>query len=312
MQPGVTLDILGKDATELAEFGALVIERNPLHRSFIQRAIEALTGDELAQLESYLVFCKARGLTAEQISDCYLTVVKDTLQEQLHFRRSGRYRHSRFEEVASAVYFDPGYMSKYMYGLAITSFLWPNHLQMFRFFQETLPVTKPGAYLEIGPGHGYFLLTALRSSAFERFFGLDISPTSIEQIRALLHHLAPDLAGRAELECCDFLSADLSASGYDAIVMGEVLEHVEEPRRFLDRIAALAKPSAHIFLTTCINAPAIDHIQLFEHPEQLDALFAESGLAVRRQLICPHEGTTLAQSLEKKLAINVAYVLGKA
>ena len=41
--------------------------------------------------------------------------------------------------MAASVYHDRDYMDRYMYGLAITNFLWPNHVAMARFLRESLP-----------------------------------------------------------------------------------------------------------------------------------------------------------------------------
>jgi hypothetical protein len=87
---------------------------------------------------------------------------------------------------------------------------------------------------------------------------------------------------------------------------------VEAPGVFLERIGRVAAPDAHIYVTTCINAPAVDHICLFESPEALERLFAASGLAIRDQLIRPYEGKSLGDSLAERLPVNVAYVLGHA
>lgn len=286
--------------------------RNPMHHRFVSQAIGRLTGEEAERLEGYLAFCGANGRDHDYLAASYLTVVSDTLREQAFFRKHGRYRHATFAEVANAVYFDDDYMSKYMYGLAISSFLWPNHLDILRFFNQTLPTDKRGRYLEIGPGHGYFLMTAMKSSSFDEFMAVDISDTSIQQTRALIEHFAPKLAARADLRLMNFLDCDLPHEAFDAVVMGEVLEHVEEPIAFLRRIRELASQDAHIYVTTCINAPAVDHISLFRSPEELDALFAEAGLTVKDALLRPYEGKTLAESLEGRLPVNVAYVLGKA
>lgn len=295
----------------LAQFVQDVLEKNPVHKRFMEAALKNMTEEETRHLGEYLAFCTDSGLTIDYLSDCYMTIVMDTLQEQIYFQKNGKYRHSSFAEVADAVYFNDDYMSHYMYGLALTSFLWPNHLAMHRFFKETLPRSKTGKYLEIGPGHGYFLMEAMRLSAYTDFIGIDISETSIAQTRNLVAHFGRELQKPLQLECMDFLTADIPPAHYDAVVMGEVLEHVEKPDIFLKRIAQISKNDAWIFVTTCINTPAIDHIYLFKTPEELDILFQNCGLRAKQSLIRPYEGKTLAESLEQKLAINVAYVLEK-
>src|SRR4051812_13284921 len=211
---------------EVTAFTAAVRARYPMHDRYVAASLGGLTAPEMAQLDGYLSFCRSQGLSLDEIAAAYLTVVHDTLREQLYFRRRGAYRHSRFSEVASSVYFNEAYMAAYMYGLAISSFLWPNHLEIFRFFNRSLPTTERGAYLEIGPGHGYFMRTAMDRSAYDSFLGVDISAASISQTRNLLEYFAPGAASRAQLVEQDFLDSRLEAGAYAAVVMGEVLEHV--------------------------------------------------------------------------------------
>lgn len=293
------------------ELIGIVSEKNPMHRNFVKGALANVTEEELGHLEQYLDFCRQKGLTVDYLSDCYLTIVGDTLREQIYFQKNKKYRYSTFAEVADSVYFNGEYMSFYMYGLAITSYLWPNHLDLFRFFRETLPKDKPGKYLEIGPGHGYFLLTAMERSAYSDFIGVDISETSIAMTKALIGHFSKGGKKGFELRCMDFLECDLPDEGFDAVVMGEVLEHVERPDLFMKQIARIARPDSHIFVTTCINAPAVDHIFLFKDPEQLEKLFDDCGLKIKKDLIRPYEGKTVEESLAQLLPINVAYVLEK-
>lgn len=296
----------------ISTLSAAILEQNPMHRSFLTAALSNVTAEELDHLDRYIDFCVKRGLTIDYLAECYLTIVGDTLREQIYFQKHKKYRYSSFDEVAKGVYFNEEYMSFYMYGLALTSFLWPNHLSMFRFFRDTIPAGKKGSYLEIGPGHGYYLMTAMQRSSYDSFTGVDISETSIAQTRALIEHFTGGSPKKYELRCMDFLQCDLPDASFDAVVMGEVLEHVEQPDLFLKQIARIAKKDAYIFVTTCINAPAVDHIYLFKDPAQLERLFSACGLRISKELIKPYEGKTLQESLDQSLAINVAYVLEKA
>jgi hypothetical protein len=108
----------------------------------------------------------------------------------------------------------------------------------------------------------------------------------------------------------DFLdAADLAPQSFDAIIMGEVAEHVEDPARFFRRIAELATPDAFIFITTCINAPAVDHIYLWRTTDALEQMIEASGLDIVKPLRLPYEGMTLEETVARELPINVAYVL---
>ncbi len=282
-----------------------------MHRGFLEQAIAGATPQEVDRLAGYLQFCMGKGLTLDYLAESYLTILGDTLDEQLYFRDEGHYRHSTFAEVAESVYHDRDYMDRYMYGLAITNFLWPNHVEMARFLRDTLPRDRTGRYLEVGPGHGFLLLSAIEVGSFDDFLGVDLSAASVEQTRTIINHFHPEAPVRVELQ--NFLEAhDLTPGSFDAIVMGEVLEHVEQPEVFLRRIAELAKDDAYIFITTCINAPAVDHIYLWRTTDELEDMITGSGLSIVKPLRLPYEGKSLEESRVQQLPINVAYVLSKA
>lgn len=287
-----------------------ILERMPSHAKFIGHALDILNEAEIAEADDYIGHLLEHS-SNDFLVDCYKTIVDDTLECQIEFLRSGRYRHSTFAEVASSVYFDDHYMKRYMIGLALSSFFWPNHTMIRRFFSEMLPTSSSGTYLEIGPGHGFFLVQAMRKSGFGKFVGVDISPASIALTDSIVKDVLPDRRGDLELIEMDFLAKPGLEGQFEAIVMGEVLEHVEKPAAFLHRISELAAPSAHIFITTCINAPAVDHIYLFRSADDIEALFLEAGFTVHHQLHVPHPGYDLKRCVALNLPINVSYVLGK-
>jgi len=292
---------------------SLIKSENPLHSNFIDDAMANLRPDELQRLCLFLTYCNRNGLDSEYMCESYLTLVEDTISEQIYFNKHKHYRYSSFQEVAQKVYFDPEYMDRYMHGLAISTFLWPNHVRITRYFKQTLPKRAVGSYLEVGPGHGQFLMMAMQECSYDSYLGVDISATSIKQTRNVIDYFLPELRDTVRLDTRDFLAKDdLQANSFDAIVAGEVVEHVEQPELFLKQIAALAKADAHIFLTTCINTPAIDHIYLWRTPQELETMIQDCGLTIRDRLTLPYQGKSLDEAIAEDLSVNFAFLLSKA
>ncbi|MBK9585603.1 MAG: class I SAM-dependent methyltransferase [Alphaproteobacteria bacterium] len=289
-----------------------ILEKNPLHKKIVTVSLEKMTQEEVINLETYIKFNMGKGLTVDYLSESYLMFVFDTMKEQLYFQKHKKYRFSTLDEVAGSVYYDPDYMSKYVYGIAVSCFIWPHHLGMLRYFNETVPKGKKGTYLEVGPGHGLFFMSALATTAFDHFVGLDISETSLGQTKEIVDFFLPDKGQKYSLQLKDFLDADqLQSNSYDAVVTGEVIEHVEEPELFLRRIADIAKPDAYIYLTTCCNAAVIDHIYLFRTPKEVEDMMDECGLKVVKPFYLPYEGKSVEECLERDLPMSLAYVLQK-
>ena len=293
----------------LGGFAEHVKAKNPIHASFLDGAVAQLRSDERDDLERYLAYCVGHDLDVPYLAEAYNTIVNDTLMEQIHFRRTGSYRHSTFKEVADAVYFNDEYMRRYMYGLAITSFLWPNHAAMHRFFLETLPRKQGGRYLEVGPGHGFFFMKAMELSGCDDFTGVDISRTSLDMTAAIVGHYDDEAPAALQLIETDFLKFDRGETGYDTLVMGEVLEHVEQPVAFVRKLAELANPGAHVYVTTCLNAPAVDHIYLFPDVPSVESMLTGNGFTIEQRLLAPYAGKTVEECVEQRLAVNVAYAL---
>ncbi|MCA3107709.1 MAG: class I SAM-dependent methyltransferase [bacterium] len=300
------------EAMELAGLVAAIGRENRLQGPFLEASVAGMLPDERAELDAYLRFCTTQGIDLEYLARSYNTIVMDTLREQVFFQRHDRYRHGTYADVAGSVYQNDDYMRRYMYGLALTTYLWPNHREMRRFFLEQLPRERTGTYLEIGPGHGMFFLAALRMSRFTRFEGIDISPTSCAMTEAIVASGQFGRHGDYAIRCRDFLAADDEPASCAAVVMGEVLEHVETPLAFLRKIRSLVAPGGFVFVTTAINAPAVDHIWLFRSPAEVTAMAAEAGLQVTAQLVVPYSGMSLEESLRTRMPVNIALAMSRA
>jgi 2-polyprenyl-3-methyl-5-hydroxy-6-metoxy-1,4-benzoquinol methylase len=299
---------MSPSASRLEKLCAAIAELNPMQENFLDRSRKEIEPRELVDLERYIDHCLAAGVTLAELAASYELIVADTLREQLHFKRHGRYRYSRYDEVAGSVYLSPEYMQRYMHGLALTSFLWPNHAAMRRYFAEQLPAEQGGRYLEIGPGHGFYFMTALRQAVFTDCHGVDISPTSVALTRALLAGGTFGSFQHWSVEERDFLAAEVSGP-YAMVTMGEVLEHVEDPLRFLTRAGEVCARDGRVFITSCINSPALDHIYLFRSIDEVRDLVRNAKLRVKSELVLPYTGTSLEESARAKLPVNFAMVL---
>ena len=288
-----------------------VLTANPLQSNYIAGCHESLEAEEKDRFEAYLLFLTGHGIELRYLAECYNTVVEDIKREQVHFRRHRRYRYEKLADLSNSVYMNDEYMQKYMYGLAITSFFWPNHILMNRFFVQHLPRDMTGKYCEVGPGPGLHFTTALSLCHFDAYHAVDISPKSAALTRNLIDSGLFGSHPHCEIRIADFLTAEFAGRPYQALVMGEVIEHVELPEAFLGKAHAITTPDAFIYITTAINAPAVDHIYLLRSWDDFDQLVTKMGFRCRHQLLLPYSGKTIHECEQESLPMNVAAVLDK-
>lgn len=299
-------------SNEIQSLITAILEGNIGHKPFLESAASALSEEDWQELDSLLAYYKSLDVDISYLADCYNTVVQDTYLEQIYFMRRKRYRYSTLAEVADAVYHNPEYMEKYMYGLSISLFFWPAHRLLKLHLSKTIPKNVSGRYLEVGPGHGFFFKSALTNTAYTSFLGIDISKKSIQVTDDVLKSGFFGTFSGYELKCMDFCAAELDGNAFDALVMGEVLEHVEKPEALLNRIRELTHTDSYIWISTCMNAPAVDHIYLFESEEHLSSMIESAGLKIIDKCLVPYPGLTLDECTAKNLCINIGTVLAHA
>ena len=149
----------------------------------------------------------------------------------------------------------------------------------------------------------------IQRNLFNQYDIVDISETSLALTRRMLEGIGDKPSVR--FIHTDFLQYKTDKR-YDVISCSEVLEHVETPERFLSKSRELLADQGRLYITTCVNAPVIDHIYLFSSVQEIEELFDNAGLRIVDKLYVPYKGTTLERCVRQKLPVNVAYILQKA
>lgn len=144
-----------------------------------------------------------------------------------------------------------------------------------------IPVEKKGHYLEIGCAAGHTL--KYMQDAGWQVLGIDISPemTQFAQSRGL------------PVICGDFLKINIDQK-FDIIALWATLEHLPNPKDFIEKAKSLLKPQGHFLLSTChtgffakvyrenwryLNVP--EHIFYFSK-KSLKNLFEKEGFFLNR------------------------------
>ncbi|MDI9256923.1 class I SAM-dependent methyltransferase [Flavobacterium sedimenticola] len=250
-------------------------------------------------LKKYLALLASENKTLDFAVACYLNMIADMNSETVAFFRTGKYSSTTFSEVNERVYANPEIMEYYMHGLLLSQFLWKHHYDSFRFFYENLPkyVDNTQNYLEIGAGHGLYLNKAL--SVFDEktpFTVVDISQTSIDLARKFNTN---NKVAFVVKDIFDFGDSDT----FDFICMGEVLEHVEEPLKLLQKLRKMLTSGGTLFLTTPTNAPAIDHLYLFNNVQEIRDLITEAGFSIESEMEFPSEQASPEKIEKYKIAV---------
>lgn len=163
--------------------------------------------------------------------------------------------------------------------------------------------------MEIGPGFGQYLIRALHMGGFQKYLAVDISETSVRKCLSYLRYRGvPKQA--YEVKKQDFFQFDCTKQ-FDFIVMGEVLEHVEQPLKMMQKIYSLLKAGGRAFVTTVMNSPAVDHIYLFRNKQEVLDLAGAAGFTVDDCLCAAAGNMSVEAAQTRHLSVNIAMILRK-
>lgn len=285
-------------------------EKNVMHYKFLATFLNHVDNTFLTFANRYLKqYIEATHISLDVLVDAYLTIVADTAKEQIYFKKNGKYRLSSLQEANTLVYENHEYMQKYMHGLAVSQFFWPQHKAIFSYFGSILPHQHGKKYLEIGPGHGLFFLEALLVNQFEKYMALDISRTSLDLTQHIVEangiknvHIRYEYANIFNFQ---------SSECFDFIVMCEVLEHLEDPKMILEKIFSLLAVEGKAFLTTCVNCPMMDHLYLYRSIDEIEAMLHAVGFKIVEKIVVPSAHLSLEMAMEYKASIMYGALVEK-
>lgn len=283
-----------------------VEELNPLHSKKLKRNLKSTSQEYDNRASSffrkYIQLLNEQGKDLDYAVDCYLKMIADVNFESVKFFETGQYSSKSFDEVNARVYGNPEIMTYYMHGLLMSQFLWVHHFDILLYFNKLIQKNKNNIhnYLEVGGGHGLYILEAIQLLGDNHRFDLvDISESSL--------NIAKKMIGNSNV---NYILSDIYKYSpdvkYDLITMGEVLEHVEDAVGLLVKLRSLINKDGKIYITTPTNAPAIDHIYLFRNPEEIRKVIHDAGLIIEEELIIPSENVPI--EMAEQLKVSLMYV----
>jgi len=297
---------------ELSALMRLQYERTPAHRKYLEARLSSAPVETFPTLEELASQISALGGSRlAEICDNYDFICRIVREEEMFFRRHGRYRLESFADANRLVYADTQYMGKYMDGLLLTQIYWSNHTACYRFYNSVFLGQAPAGYdyLEIGPGHGLLLYQALKDKKSGSVTGWDVSAASIEHTRQALVMLGAT-GKQPSLILQDLYAVNDEGMKFDCITFSEVLEHLEDPRGALLKLRSLLKPGGRLFVNVPINSPAPDHLYLLRTPEEATAAVRDAGFAIERAEFYPMTNHSMEQARKHKLTIS-ACIIGR-
>jgi 2-polyprenyl-3-methyl-5-hydroxy-6-metoxy-1,4-benzoquinol methylase len=289
----------------------LLFRKSQLQKKSVQQYLAQQDAQFYQDAESivdvFMTYLESQGLTAEDWVDAYLEMYGLHTREQVRFGKTGTYQDRTFESCYDTVYSNERQMQMILSGLALSQLLWENHYRIYRFFGECLAAERPRTYSEIGAGHGLFLLQALRRNPSMHARVIDVSPKAIEICRRIVSTALP--AGTTiEYTNADVLTSDFSTQPSEFILMGEVIEHVNNPQDLLRMLKSMLASNGKAFVTTCCNCPSIDHVYLFKNVDEIRELLDRSGLNIEKELVLPNNMSWVING-EHRQGINYAALL---
>jgi 2-polyprenyl-3-methyl-5-hydroxy-6-metoxy-1,4-benzoquinol methylase len=302
-----------KDYPYLAKLLGEQVARVPRHESFLTRRFRETDVKELRLCEELSAqIIKIAGGELEDFVRAYDFVWDNQWREWIHFRRFNQYRIKSLREAVDEFYSNSVFMRTYMRGLLLTQVFWSNHTAAMDFYMHRfLDCVKTGAaLLEVGVGHGLLLSRAANHPSVAMSVGWDFNDESLAEARRTLELLRP--AGSYELETRDIMCDGPTNRLFDAIVVSEVLEHLEKPEIALASVSRMLRRSGRAYFNIPVNSPAPDHIFLWRSPEAALHFIEQGGFQIEDWRAFPATNYSMEEARRESLTVSVCVIANRA
>ena len=159
-------------------------------------------------------------------------------------------------------------------------------------------------YLEVGGGHGLYASEAIKNTDGATYSLVDISQSSINIAKKMIDN-----------DKVTYVNSDIfhynPNTKYDFITMGEVLEHVENPIKLLEKLHTLLTDDGKLFITAPTNGPTIDHIYLFKNADDIRSVILSAGFKITKEFTIYAEDVPAELAEKYKVSMMYAGVLRK-
>ncbi len=292
-----------------------IYKKSPLQKKKIEKMLsrqEETFFEEADQfVEEYSRYLRSQDISIDSAVDAYVGMCNKMLKYQIKFMQTGTYPTSSIDETYQDVYGNRETMTSYMIGLALSQYLWDSHYEILTFFKHSMATESNSikTYLEIGPGHGLYLKSALEHQPPEtKAIAVDISPASLDITKSIIQLAMPDR--EVEYYNEDMLKLELD-NQCSFITMGEVIEHVYEPDLLLTKACRLLSSDGKAFISTCVDAPMVDHLYHFTSVDHIRSMLSDCGFSIIEERILPVEDLPMNEIVARKITINYCAMVSK-
>jgi len=239
----------------------------------------------------------------------YNSLCIETIKEQFYLKKFGTYKSIKENIKNEELYNSLSKMKVYLLGLMLSQIFWFSHFKIISFYKNKVKNFNKKKFLEVGSGHGLLSKYLLENNKKNEGTICDISQQSLNLTKKVINY-------KKHKSKIKFIKKDFfkfkNKDKFDFIILGEVIEHVRKPKKFLVKAKKLLKPNGQIFVSTCSNCAQVDHLYHFKNIDKIKSLLKKTNFKIKYELISPSENIPKKFWQKEKIAINYCAILNNS